>query len=281
MQWRSWVHLPGAAFVNPNTPLRDALTEAATRRALQITALGNEYTPLGKVVDERAIVNGIVGLLATGGSTNHTIHLVAMARAAGVLIDWDDFNDLSAVVPLLAKIYPNGEADVNHFHAAGGWAPPPTARRGACAIRTCCGCPPAAALRRRAVPGGRRRRHWRRAPSRERGRKCCAALPSRSRPTAASSSAGNLGAGRKVSAVQREHRVIEAPAIVFNDQAELMAAFAAAARARLRSCDIRAPRQRQPELQSHAAARRIGTRLGALVTDGRMSGAGRVPAAIT
>lgn len=108
------LHLPGAAFVNPNTPLRDALTEAATRRGLQITALGNEYTPIGKVVDERAIVNGIVGLVATGGSTNHTIHLVAMARAAGVLIDWDDFNDLSAVVPLLAKIYPNGKADVNH-----------------------------------------------------------------------------------------------------------------------------------------------------------------------
>src|SRR6185436_5208515 len=92
----------------------------AARRVLQITALGAEYTPVGKVVDERCVVNGIVGLLATGGSTNHTIHLVAMAHAAGILIDWDDFSELSAVVPLLAKIYPNGSADVNHFHAAGG-----------------------------------------------------------------------------------------------------------------------------------------------------------------
>src|SRR6185295_7292139 len=114
------LHLPGAAFVNPNTPLRDALTAEAARRVLQITALGAEYTPVGKVVDERCVVNGIVGLLATGGSTNHTIHLVAMAHAAGIMIDWDDFSELSAVVPLLAKIYPNGSADVNHFHAAGG-----------------------------------------------------------------------------------------------------------------------------------------------------------------
>jgi len=106
--------------VNPNTPLRDALTDAAARRVLQLTALGNTFAPIGRVVDERAIVNGIVGLLATGGSTNHTIHLVAMAHAAGIVIDWNDFNDLSAVVPLLARIYPNGSADVNHFHAAGG-----------------------------------------------------------------------------------------------------------------------------------------------------------------
>src|SRR5215510_9059811 len=114
------LHLPGAAFVTPNTPLRDALTSAAARRAAQITALGDEYLPLSETVDERAIVNAIVGLLATGGSTNHTLHLVAMAQAAGVLIDWDDFSDLSEVVPLLARIYPNGKADVNHFHAAGG-----------------------------------------------------------------------------------------------------------------------------------------------------------------
>src|SRR5262252_2670274 len=116
------LHLPGAAFVNPNTPLRDALTAAAAKRAIAISDQGPEYTPIGRVVDERAIANAIVGLLATGGSTNHTIHLVAMAYAAGVVIDWTDFSDLSAVVPLLAKIYPNGSADVNHFHAAGGMA---------------------------------------------------------------------------------------------------------------------------------------------------------------
>ncbi|HEV7714831.1 MAG TPA: phosphogluconate dehydratase, partial [Steroidobacteraceae bacterium] len=114
------LHLPGSAFVPPNTPLRDALTAAATQRAARITALGKEYLPLGEMIDERCIVNAIVGLLATGGSTNHTLHLVAMAHAAGVLIDWDDFSDLSDVVPLLARIYPNGAADVNHFHAAGG-----------------------------------------------------------------------------------------------------------------------------------------------------------------
>ena len=114
------LHLPGSAFVPPNTPLRDALTAAGARRAAQITALGKEYLPLAKMLDERSIVNAVVGLLATGGSTNHTLHLVAIARAAGILIDWDDFSDLSDVVPLLARIYPNGGADMNHFHAAGG-----------------------------------------------------------------------------------------------------------------------------------------------------------------
>src|SRR5207302_1371613 len=114
------LHLPGAAFVNPNTPLRDALTRAAAKRAAQITALGNEFTPLGRVIDERTITNAIVGLLATGGSTNHTIHLVAIAHAAGITITWDDFSELSTCVPLLARIYPNGRSDVNHFHAAGG-----------------------------------------------------------------------------------------------------------------------------------------------------------------
>src|SRR5579859_68770 len=114
------LHLPGSAFVSPNTALRDALTAAAAHRLARITSLGDEHIPLGRVVDERAIVNGIVGLLATGGSTNHTLHLVAMARAAGIIIDWNDFSELSDVVPLLARIYPNGSADVNHFHAAGG-----------------------------------------------------------------------------------------------------------------------------------------------------------------
>jgi len=114
------LQLPGGSFVNPNTDLRDALTIEAVRQVLQITHLGDDYRPIGKIVDEKAIVNGIVGLLATGGSTNHTIHLVAIAAAAGIKIDWDDFSELSAAVPLLAHIYPNGLADVNHFHAAGG-----------------------------------------------------------------------------------------------------------------------------------------------------------------
>ena len=114
------LQLPGGSFVNPGTELRDELTAEAVRAVLRITDLGDDYTPLAHVVSERAVVNGIVGLLATGGSTNHTLHLVAMARAAGVIIDWDDFAELSAAVPLLARVYPNGQADVNHFHAAGG-----------------------------------------------------------------------------------------------------------------------------------------------------------------
>src|SRR5690606_1868756 len=124
------LHMPGTAFVNPGTPLRDALTVAAAEQALRITALAGEaagdgpsspgYRPLARTVDEKAIVNAMVGLAATGGSTNHAIHLVAVARAAGVVIDWDDLDALSRVTPLLARIYPNGSADVNHFHAAGG-----------------------------------------------------------------------------------------------------------------------------------------------------------------
>ncbi|HCI98806.1 MAG TPA: phosphogluconate dehydratase, partial [Sulfitobacter sp.] len=111
------LHLPGASFVNPNTPLRDALTVAGTQRALAISHLGNEYTPVCDVLDEKAYVNGIVGLHATGGSTNLLIHLVAMARAGGIVLDWQDFSDLADVTPLLARVYPNGLADVNHFHA--------------------------------------------------------------------------------------------------------------------------------------------------------------------
>jgi phosphogluconate dehydratase len=116
------LHVPGAAFVNPNTPLRHALTVAAVQRAAATTALGKDYLPFVEVIDERSFVNAIVGLMATGGSTNHVIHLVAMARACGLTITWDDMADISRVTPLLARVYPNGEADVNQFHAAGGMA---------------------------------------------------------------------------------------------------------------------------------------------------------------
>eukprot|EP01136_Pigoraptor_vietnamica_P043205 Opistho-1_new@18299 len=115
------LHLPGASFVNPGTPLREALTLGAVKRAVANTGrTGEPALCLADIVTEKTLVNGIIGLLATGGSTNHTLHLVAMARAAGVLVDWDDFAELSHVVPLLARVYPNGSADVNHFHAAGG-----------------------------------------------------------------------------------------------------------------------------------------------------------------
>lgn len=114
------LQLPGGSFVNPGTDLRDRLTSEAVRRVLTLLSSGDQFTPIGHIVDEKAIVNAIVGLLATGGSTNHTIHLVAIAAAAGIKINWDDFSELSSVVPLLTRIYPNGNADVNHFHAAGG-----------------------------------------------------------------------------------------------------------------------------------------------------------------
>lgn len=114
------LHLPGSTFVNPGTALREELTRAATKQALSLTALGNAYTPIGRIYDEKAVVNGVVGLLATGGSTNHTMHLIVMAAAAGITLTWDDLAELSHVVPLLARVYPNGKSDVNHFHAAGG-----------------------------------------------------------------------------------------------------------------------------------------------------------------
>lgn len=114
------LHLPGSSFVNPNTPLRDALTREAVKRALTITKLGTDYTPVGAMLNERVFVNGLVGLLATGGSTNHTMHMVAMAAAAGIHLEWNDFADLAEVVPTLVRVYPNGKADINHFHAAGG-----------------------------------------------------------------------------------------------------------------------------------------------------------------
>lgn len=114
------LHLPGSSFVQPDMPLRAALTDAAARQVTRMTETSGNYMPVGRMVDEKVIVNGIIALLATGGSTNHTMHLVAMARAAGIHINWDDFSDLSDVVPLMCRIYPNGPADINHFQAAGG-----------------------------------------------------------------------------------------------------------------------------------------------------------------
>ena len=114
------LHLPGSTFVNPGTHLRDEITKASAVQALSISTIGNNYTPIGKIYDEKAVVNGVVGLLATGGSTNHTMHVVAMAAAAGIALTWDDLAELSKVIPLLTRIYPNGKADVNHFNAAGG-----------------------------------------------------------------------------------------------------------------------------------------------------------------
>jgi phosphogluconate dehydratase len=285
------LHLPGSAFVNPGTPMREALTAAAARRVAEITALGKEPIRLGDIVDERAIVNAIVGLLATGGSTNHTIHLVAIARAAGLVIDWQDFDELSAVVPLLARVYPNGKADVNHFHAAGGMA---------FLIRDLID----AGLLHEDVQTvmGRGLRRYAQEPVLDEGglawRDGAASSldpevlrPSRDpfqRDGGLRLLQGNLGrAIFKASAVKLEHRVVTAPARVFDSQAAMLAAFRAGELERDVVVVVRGQGPRangMPELHqltpSLAVLQDRGHRV-ALVTDGRMSGAsGKVPAAI-
>ena len=286
------LHLPGAAFVNPNTPLRDALTAAAATRAVAISALGAEYTPIGRVVDERAVVNGIVGLLATGGSTNHTIHLVAIARAAGIVINWDDFRDLSDVVPLVARVYPNGKADVNQFHAAGGMGYVIGELLDAKLLH--------GDVTTVAGKGGLHR--YREEPTLQDGQLAWHAAPQVSRdtsvlvPASAPFSAdgglkllvGNLGrAVIKTSAVKAEHRVVLAPAIVFDNQEAVMAAFD---RGELQRDFVAIVRYQGPRANGMPELHKLTPLLGvlqdqgfhvALVTDGRMSGAsGKVPAAI-
>jgi phosphogluconate dehydratase len=285
------LHLPGAAFVHPNTPLRDALTRAATRRAAAITALGQNYLPLCDIVDERAIVNGIVGLLATGGSTNHTIHLVAIARAAGIAINWDDFSNLSRFVPLLARIYPNGSADVNHFQAAGGTGFLIRELLGAgllhADVHTVMGTGLASYAEEPSMLDAELQ--WRLAPEHSGD---TSVLRPASDPFSADGGLkllrGNLGrAIIKTSAVAAEHRVIEAPALVFDGQAQVAAAFAAGQLDRDVVVVVRfqGPRANgMPELHALtpplAVLQKRGFRV-ALVTDGRMSGAsGSVPAAI-
>ena len=285
------LHLPGAAFVNPGTPLRDALTRAAARRAAALWTHGRDYRPMAEVVDERAIVNAIVGLLATGGSTNHTIHLVAMARAAGIVIDWDDFNDLSAAVPLIARVYPNGSADVNQFHAAGGVA---------FVIRELLG----AGLLHGDVKtvAGDGLQHYAQEPWLDGGQLAWRDGPATSgdlsvlRPVSDPFSSdgglkllrGNLGRSViKVSAVAPDRRVIEAPARIFEDQESVGAAFKAGELDRDVVVVVRGQGPRangMPELHKLTPALNSLQSRGfkvALVTDGRMSGAsGSVPAAI-
>jgi phosphogluconate dehydratase len=285
------LHLPGAAFVNPNTPLRDALTVAVAQRAAKITGLGDDYRPIGRVVDEKAIVNAMVGLMATGGSTNHFIHLPAIAHAAGIEITWDDFAELSRATPLLARIYPNGSADVNHFHAAGGMGFLTRELLEAGLVHedilTVAGDSLAAYAQEPTLAG--ETLSWRDAPAASGDD---SVLRSAHAPF---SSDGGLrllsgGLGRacvKVSAVAEDKRVIEAPALVFDSQAEVQAAFK---RGDLdRDCVIvvrgQGPRANgMPELHKlmplMGALQDRGFKV-ALATDGRMSGAsGKVLAAI-
>ena len=284
------LHLPGASFVHPNTPLRRALTEEAGRRIVEISR-GASYTPLAEVIDEKAVVNGVVALLATGGSTNHTLHLVAIAAAAGIQLTWDDFSELSAVVPLLAKVYPNGSADINHFHAAGG-------------LQFLIGTLLDAGYLHddvRTVAGDGLHRYrqepildgeglvWREVPTKSLDEDV---LRPSSRPFAADGGlrmvSGNLGrAVIKVSAVAPERRVVQAPARVFTTQAGFATAFAAG---ELEQDVVVVIRQQGPQANGMPELHGLTPALGvlmdrgfqvALLTDGRMSGAsGKIPAAI-
>lgn len=286
------LHIPGSSFINPNTPLRDAMTKEATKRALEITACGNSYTPVGVMLDERSFVNGIVGLNATGGSTNHTIHLIAMATAAGIKLTWHDISEISAAVPLLARVYPNGLADVNHFHAAGGMGYLIQELLDAGLlhedVRTVWG----ETLRDYAIePHLDDNGNVGRSPAPEisADAKVLAKAHTPFQPNGGLKVlTGNIGSAIiKVSAVKADRQVIEAPAKVFNDQSELQDAFKAGT---LVGDFVAVVRYQGPKANGMPELHKLMTVLGilqdrgqrvALVTDGRLSGAsGKVPSAI-
>jgi phosphogluconate dehydratase len=286
------LHTPGTSFINPGTPLRDALTVEATERALAITALGNDFRPAGEIIDERSFVNGVVGLCTTGGSTNHTIHLIAMAAAAGIKLTWADISDISDAVPLLARVYPNGMADVNHFNAAGGlgFLIRELLSEGMLHddARTIWGDGLADyAVEAKLAPDGGVAREP--APAKSGDESVLAPMPKAFQPTGGIKLlAGNLGAAIiKTSAVKLDRHVIEAPAIVFEDQNGLIAAFKAG---KLERDFVAVIRFQGPKANGMPELHKLVPTLGvlqdrgfrvALVTDGRMSGAsGKVPAAI-
>ena len=286
------LHLPGASFVNPGTPLRQALTREAGRRVTGLTALGDAFTPIGELVDERAIVNAVVALVATGGSTNHTMHLPAIAAAAGISLTWDDFADLSRVVPLLASIYPSGAADINEFHAAGGMAfligELLDARLLHADVLTVAGH---GLDRYRAAPrlDDDGELSWEPAAGESRDESVLRPARAAFAPEGGIRMLdGSLGrAVIKVSAVAAEHRVVTAPARVFDGQAGFLEAFE---RGELDCDHVAVVRYQGPRANGMPELHKLTPALGvlldrghrvALVTDGRMSGAsGKVPAAI-
>jgi len=285
------LHLPGASFVNPGTPLRAALTEAAVTRAASITALGNDFRPAGEILDERAYVNGIVGLMATGGSTNLVLHLPAMARASGILLDLEDFDDLSQAVPLMAKVYPNGLADVNHFHAAGGLQFLIGELLDAGLLhpdaRTITGEGLAPYRQEPKLDGPRL--HWGQGPTESLNDRIVRPASAPFAPTGGLRHlSGNLGRGViKISAVAPERHIIEAPARIFHSQDAVKAAFKGGEITTDTIIVVRfqGPQANgMPELHSLTPTLSVLQDRGlkvALVTDGRMSGAsGKVPAAI-
>ncbi|WP_425928850.1 phosphogluconate dehydratase [Pseudomonas sp. NyZ201] len=285
------LHLPGASFVNPYTPLRDALTVAAAQQVTRLTKASGNFMPIGEIVDEKVIVNSVVALHATGGSTNHTLHIPAIAQAAGIQLTWQDMADLSEVVPTLCHVYPNGKADINHFQAAGGMA---------FLIRELLD---AGLLHEdvNTVAGRGLRRYveepfldgdalvWREGPRQSLDESILRPV---ARPFSAEGGLrvmeGNLGRGvMKVSAVAPEHQVVEAPARVFHDQQALADAFKAGELERdfVAVMRFQGPRcNGMPELHKMTPFLGVLQDRGfkvALVTDGRMSGAsGKIPAAI-
>ena len=285
------LHLPGSAFVNPGTPLREALTREATEQVIRLSKPHGGTLGLGDMVDEKSIVNALVALLVTGGSTNHTIHWIAIARAAGIIVDWNDYSELSSAVPSMTRIYPNGQEDVNAFHEAGGTP---------FLIRELLS---AGLLHNDVETGvGHGLEQYARMPELENDKLVWKPAPEKSaKPDVLSTAAepfapdgglrvldGNLGRGViKVSAVAEEHRVVRAPAVVFNDQNELKAAFDAGDLNR--DCVV-VVRFQGPKANGMPELHKLTPYLGvlqdrgykvALVTDGRMSGAsGKVPAAI-
>ena len=285
------LHLPGSSFVTPNTEMRAALTAEGAKRALSLSALGDNYTPVCEILDEKAYVNGIVGLMATGGSTNLLIHLVAMARAGGIILDWEDFSEISDLVPLLARVYPNGLADVNHFHAAGGlgYLIGELLRGGMLHpdTKTIAGVGLHHYTQEPFMENGEL--VWRDGTSVSLNAKIISALEEPFQETGGLKRlSGSLGTGvMKISAVAPEHRVIEAPARVFHGQDEVKAAFKAGEFTGDTIVVVRfqGPKANgMPELHSLTPMLAILQGQGkkvALVTDGRMSGAsGKVPAAI-
>ncbi len=285
------MHLPGTSFVTPNTDIRDALTKAGAQRALAHSDLGDSYLPVCDVLDEKAFVNGIIGLNATGGSTNLLIHLVAMARAGGIILDWQDFSDLSEVTPLLARVYPNGLADVNHFHAAGGLGYMIRELLGAGLLhadtKTVAGGGLEAYTHEPKLKAGAL--VWEEGTAHSLNEKILRPAAEPFQPTGGlKRMSGSLGnAVMKVSAVKPEHQIVEAPVRVFHDQEEVKVACRAQEITEDTVVVVRfqGPKANgMPELHSltpllkNLQARGINV---ALVTDGRMSGAsGSVPAAI-
>ncbi len=286
------LHTPGTSFINPGTPLRDALTIEAAQHALSITALGNDFRPAGEIIDERSIVNGVVGLCTTGGSTNHTIHLIAMAAAGGIKLTWSDISDISDAVPLLARVYPNGMADVNHFNAAGGlgFLIRELLSEGMMHedARTIWGdsLHDYAVEAKLNADGSVERIP---APKISGDEKVLAPIAKAFQQSGGIKLlTGNLGnAIIKTSAVKPERHIIEAPAVVFEDQNSLITAFKAG---QLERDFIAVIRFQGPKANGMPELHKLLPSLGvlqdkgfrvALVTDGRMSGAsGKVPAAI-